>query len=668
MAKGFASAEEVMRDAVALLQPPRRIKVSESAAQFLHVGAAGGDDALWDPALTPYMPAPMDRLADRSVEAVVFAGPAQSGKTDGLLLGWMAHSIVSDPCDMMIVQTTREQARDFSKRRVERSLRASPNLRAQVGAGHQDNVLDKQFRNGAMLNIGWPTANQLSGKPIRHVAATDYDRIPLNIDKQGDCFGLLKTRTKSFMSRGRTLIESSPGHEVLDPEWKPRGHGAPPTHGVLGLYNLGDRHRWYWPCLHCGAEFLAEWDNLKWDTTIDDPVVASRTAHMRCPECEGVMGPEHKETMNRRGRWRSEAEVFGDSYQSKIASYWMQGPAAAFQSWESLVYNYLAALKDFELTGNQEKLKATTNTDQGRPYTVLSAKGDGLDAVLLKQRADNYAPQRHVPAEARFVTTAVDVQKHRFVVQVHAWGVEGQCWIIDRFNLTSSDRIGDGGERLKISPFTHAEDWAALDKLLDDEYPVAGNEDIKVQSRMIVCDSGGQDQATNNAYAYALRLKRQSRADRFALIKGASSRTAQRIVKGKPGDDRIKVPLYIINPNIFKDEVAASLAREEPGPNSINLPDWVGEWFFRELTAETRTATGWVKKRKGDNNEGFDLCGYNRVAYTLVGGEKINWAKPPEWAGRALGERMAEKDTVGKTGNDKYLQWLRERGRRINGE
>ena len=665
--QGFASALEVVRDVVALLRPPRRIRVSESAAKSMYVGGAGGFEGLWDPTMTPYMVAPMDRLGDRGVEAVVFAGPAQCGKTEALITGWMTHNTVSDPSDMMIVQSAQREARDFSMRRVDRTIRLSPDLRSLISGGHLDNVFDKQFRNGALLNIGWPTISQMSGKPIRSVAITDYDRAPLSIEGKGDLFSLAKVRTKSFMSRGRTLAESSPDFAILDPEWKPRGHGAPPTHGILGLFNLGDRHRWYWPCPDCSGMFLAEWECLSWDKAIDDPVAASRTAHMVCSECGSVLGPSHKAHMNANGRWRSEAEVFGDSYASKIGSYWLQGPAAAFQTWEGLVYNYLTALRDFELTGNQEKLKTTVNTDQGRPYAVLTAKGGGLDAVLLRQRADNYAPQRQVPAEARFVTTAVDVQKRRFVVQVQAWGVDGQSWIVDRFNLTTSERIGDDGVKLPISPFTHPEDWSVLDKLLDDKYAVVGSE-ATVQSRMVVSDSGGEEDATANAYAYALRLKRLGKAERFALIKGASSRKAARIVKGKPGDDRIKVPLYIINTVIFKDEVAASLAREEPGPNSINLPEWIGEWFFRELTAETRTATGWIKKRKGDNNEGFDLCGYNRVAYTLVGGDRINWDRPPEWASRPLGQRIAETNTVTQTGNEKYLQWLRERGRRINGE
>ena len=112
----------------------------------------------------------------------------------------------------------------------------------------------------------------------------------------------------------------------------------------------------------------------------------------------------------------------------------------------------------------------------------------------------------------------------------------------------------------------------------------------------------------------------------------------------------------------------ANLSRSEPGPNFIHLPDWAGEWFFRELSAETRTASGWLKKRKGDNNEAFDLCGYNRVAYSLCGGDKINWQRPPEWAAKPLGDRMAESDTVQETGNEKYLKYLRERAQRMNGE
>ena len=62
------------------------------------------------------------------------------------------------------------------------------------------------------------------------------------------------------------------------------------------------------------------------------------------------------------------------------------------------------------------------------------------------------------------------------------------------------------------------------------------------------------------------------------------------------------------------------------------------------------------------------ICGYNRVAYSLCGGDRIDWRNPPQWAASPLGQRIAEADTVTATGNDAYLKFLRERGNRVNGE
>ena len=63
-------------------------------------GAAGG----WDPDTTPYMVEPLDTTGSRHYEAVVFVGPARTGKTASLLLGWMSHAVVNDPGDMLFLQ------------------------------------------------------------------------------------------------------------------------------------------------------------------------------------------------------------------------------------------------------------------------------------------------------------------------------------------------------------------------------------------------------------------------------------------------------------------------------------------------------------------------------------------------------------------------------------
>ncbi|EMK8764575.1 phage terminase large subunit family protein, partial [Escherichia coli] len=82
-----------------------------------------------------------------------------------------------------------------------------------------------------------------------------------------------------------------------------------------------------------------------------------------------------------------------------------------------------------------------------------------------------------------------------------------------------------------------------------------------------------------------------------------------------------------------KDQLSNNLQRESPGPGYIHFPDWIGEWFYEELTYEERGADGkWRKPGKG-NNEAFDLFCYAHAVAILRGYEKIrDWSNPPQWA------------------------------------
>ncbi|WP_311266515.1 terminase gpA endonuclease subunit, partial [Serratia marcescens] len=64
----------------------------------------------------------------------------------------------------------------------------------------------------------------------------------------------------------------------------------------------------------------------------------------------------------------------------------------------------------------------------------------------------------------------------------------------------------------------------------------------------------------------------------------------------------------------------------------IHFPNWLGEWFFDELTYEERGADGkWRKPGKG-NNEAFDLFCYAHAVAMLRRYERIKWDQPPAWA------------------------------------
>jgi phage terminase large subunit GpA-like protein len=102
-------------------------------------------------------------------------------------------------------------------------------------------------------------------------------------------------------------------------------------------------------------------------------------------------------------------------------------------------------------------------------------------------------------------------------------------------------------------------------------------------------------------------------------------------VQQRRANARGEIPVWLLNTLVLKDAIAADLERGEPGPGYIHWPAWLGAWFFDELTSETRTAKGW-ENLGGARNEAFDLMVYNEAVWLILGGEKINWLKPPDWA------------------------------------
>ncbi|MCF6615449.1 phage terminase large subunit family protein, partial [Escherichia coli] len=274
--------------------------ISEAVKKFMRVPKGAGNSVPWDPELTPYIIEPMNCLASREYDAVIFVGPARTGKTIGLIDGWIVYTIVCDPSDMLVVQMTEDKAREHSKKRLDRTFRSSAAVKKRMSPRRNDNnVHDKTFRDGSFLKIGWPSVNIMSSSDYRFVALTDYDRFPENIDSEGDGFSLASKRTTTFMSAGMTLVESSPGRDICDSKWRRKSpHEAPPTTGILSLYNRGDRRRWYWSCPHCGEYFQPAMDAMTGYRNEPDPFKASEAAYLLCPHCSGIITAEKKRELN----------------------------------------------------------------------------------------------------------------------------------------------------------------------------------------------------------------------------------------------------------------------------------------------------------------------------------------------------------------------------------
>lgn len=648
------TAKAARTDSGYILRAPRRMRVADAVAQYMRVPMGAGNSVPWDPLVAPYVIEPMNCLASREYDAVIFVGPARTGKTIGLIDGWVIYNVICDPADMLIIQMTEEKAREHSKKRLARTFRVSPEVVSRLSPNKNDNnVYDRTFLAGNYLKIGWPSVNIMSSSDYKCVALTDYDRFPEDIDGEGDAFSLASKRTTTFMSSGMTLVESSPGRDVKDVKWRRTSpHEAPPTTGILSLYNRGDRRRWYWPCPHCGEYFQPCGDVVAGFRDIADPVLASEAAYIQCPSCSGRIMPEHKRELNGRGVWLRDGESinadgsrYGDPRRSRIASFWMEGPAAAYQTLSQLVYKLLTAEQEYETTGSEETLKTVINTDWGLPY-LPRASMEQRKSELLEQRAEPI-PSRSVPDGVNFLVATVDVQagRHRrFVVQVTGYGSRGERWIIDRYNITQSLRGDSDGESQRIDPASYPEDWdVLLTDVFHKSWPLASDPSQQMRLMAMAVDSGGEDGVTDNAYKFWRRCRRDGLGKRIYLFKGDSIRRAKLITRtfpdntgrtGRRAQAAGDVPLWLLQTDALKDRVNNALWRDSPGPGYVHFPDWLGSWFYDELTYEERSSDGkWSKPGRGAN-EAFDLMVYAEALVILHGYEKIRWPDAPEWASR----------------------------------
>lgn len=655
----YRTLEDMIATTADMVRPPERLTVSQAAARYRKLNNPGSYVGPWKNETTPYLVEPMDESASLNFTGGVFVGPARTGKSD-MFFNKLLHTVRCNPHDMMLYHMTQNSARDWSQTDLARAARHSPEIGSKLTPGRQnDNVHDKRFISGMRLMIKWPTITEMSGKTIPDLWLMDYDRMPQDVDGEGNPFDLAAKRATTFRRFGMCFAESSPGFEITDPTWMAQTpHEAPPTQGILALYNRGDRRRWYWRCPQCRHAFEPDFGLLKWDGKLTDKMAMAESVYMACPYDGFPIEPTMKYDLNLAGRWIKDGEtwnpdgsVTGTAARSNIASWWLKGPVAAFQDWSSLVLKYLQAMETFEATGAEESLRTTVTTDQGSPYLPHARQSARLPEELKRRAIDwgGAADEPMVPHGVRFLIATVDVQARSFVVQVHGFGAGGDVWIVDMFKIRRADRKDANGEREVLDPHGHPEDWRTLvDQVIDKTYPLADGSGRRMVMKAIGCDSGGQEGVTTNAYAFWRWLRDDPNAPRdahvrFQLLKGEPKKSAPRVHIGYPDSQkkdnyalaRGDIPVLFLNSNLMKDQVHAMLNREDAG-GAVYFPSWAPDFLYSQLTNEVRTAKGWENPAKR-RNEAWDLLYYalgvalNTRQLRPVS-EKIDWADPPGWA------------------------------------
>ncbi len=672
----FRSLEEIVVAAAEAVRPPERLSVPQAAEKYRRLNNKGAYVGPWKNSMTPYLIEPMTILTSMRYTGMIFVGPAQCGKTE-IYLNWHTYTVVCDPTDLMLIDASQGRAADFSKRRIDRLHRDTLEVKERLIKGRNyDNTFDKRYRSGSMVTLSWPTVNELSGKPIPRLFLTDYDRMDQNVEGEGSPFILAQARATSFRRYGMTVAESSPSFPVKDPRWSPSTpHEAPPTDGILSLYNEGDRRRFYWICNNCDHAFEPDFPLLKWEDMGGNLSKAAKTVYLECPHCQARYhenGGEHpgKHTMNQTGVWlrdgeklTPDGEIVGDPIESdaRTASFWLKGVCAAFSEWDGLILKYLNANRTYERTGSEEGLQTVMNTGFSLPYLPKAMASDRVPEHL-KERAYDFG-FKVVPSQVRFLVASIDTQKNRFVVQVHGIGQGGDIWIIDRFDVRYSKREDEEreGQVHFVRPFTFREDWRVLlEEVLLKTYPLGDNSGREMRIKAVVNDMGGMNQATANAYDFWRWLKNgpdESDADydvwkdswvpglhaRYQLYQGVTLPTAPRTKiaypdsgrKDRAAGARGEIPVMQVNVTPIKNQIDAMLDRDKTLTGRVNFAHWLEINFYKELCVEVKNHKGVWENPKSFRNESWDLlvmCMAMLIERRHVGIERIDWSDPPAWA------------------------------------
>ena len=590
---GGASAHLVAALAASAWRPPKRLKLSEWADEHFYLSAeSAAEPGRWR--TIPYQRGIMDAISDPGVEQVTLMKSARVGYTKILdaTVGYYMHM---DPCPIMVVQPTVEDAEGYSKEELAPMLRdckALAELMPNPSARDSNNtILHKIFPGGSLSVVG---AN--SGRGFRRVSRKvvlfdEVDGYPPSAGAEGDQIKLGIRRTEYYWDR-KIICGSTP---------LVAGHSR-----ITEMFEAGDQRRYYVPCPQCGhMDFLSFREQerghfMRW------PDGKPLEAFFVCRKSGCVIEHQQKRDMVAAGEWRAEVPFRGHASFHVWAAYSFSPNA----TWGQLAEEFVEAKK-----GGAEKLKTFVNTVLGETWVE---KGEAPDWQRVFLRRERY-PIATVPVKALLLTAGVDVQRDRLVWEVVAWGDDKASWSIDA-GVIPGDTSKEGAD----GP------WPKLDELLDRTWPGPGDADYRI--RLLAIDSGFNTQMVYN-------WARLHPMNRVIACKGIS--TAKTLI-GSPSSVDVTVrgkkmargyKVWPVGIDIAKSEFYGLLRLElptadggEPPPGFCHFPEH-GEDYFKQLTAEHLVST--VNRRgfrvyewqvlPGRENHWLDCRVYARAAAALAG-------------------------------------------------
>ena len=599
-AERLADIRATYSRAVRGFAPPEDLTVSEWADRYRRLSPESSAEAgPWRTSRTPYLKEPMDAFTDPSVRRIVIVAGSQIGKTE-CELNCLAYIMDQDPGTVLFVQPTLEDAKKFSKLRVEPMVRDCPRLRRKVhnverGQKGSKTVLQKSFPGGMLMMVGSNAASALASTPARYIIGDERDRWALSAGREGDPWKLAEARQTTFYN--------AKSIEVSTPTVK----GAS---NIETAYASGTQERWVTRCPECGEWHDIVFDDIRFDFE-SERINGRKVYRLKgepewlCPSC-GCLVSERR-MREAPSRWRADNPAALESTHTR--SFWLNAFCSPWTPWSKVCLSFLESRDD------PQRLQVVYNTLFGR---LWEDRGDlvGEDEMLARREDYGTRPDGtpvELPDGALVVTVGVDVQDTRLEYEVVGHGRWGETWGVEKGVI-----IG--------RPDTD-EVWERLDGVVDHVWRY--RDGMGVRASVTCVDSGGH--YTQEVYERC----RERQPRRVFAIKGKGGESVPYTsvpTQVAIRDRRRKCWLYTIGVDAGKSQIMASLKVQEPGPKYCHFPRGRGydEAYFFGLLSErlvlSTTPTGnrwrWEKIPGHERNEALDCRNY-----ALAGLELLN----PDW-------------------------------------
>lgn len=389
----------------------------------------------WSNSYVPFLMLPMQWLSDLATRQVTLCACTQSAKTElgNILIG---RTIDVNPGPLLIVLPREDDANRRIATRLRPMFKSVPSLLEHLGGKLETlNIGKETVLDNMILYIAWSNSPAaMADNPVCIIIIDEAAKFPQSTGKEADPYSLSKKRQRTFRTRSKLLISSSPvgQGDIFDEE-----------------FEKGDKNEWFAKCPLCGLSNIMKQVNMKLDKTksgkLLHPEVYRSGGHARyvCPDCKKPWDEYQRWEAIRTGRYAPEGctvdpagRIIGKvpvtSHHSARVTAFMLHPA--FQTIDDLAGEWANAVVQ-KKKGNVRPLQDYINSQLAEQWKETEK---ATSKKVLQMHIGRYKTNE-IPKGVQILSCGIDIQIDHIWVSVDGWGYLSEVWSIYEGRLETGD-------------------------------------------------------------------------------------------------------------------------------------------------------------------------------------------------------------------------------------